>query len=78
MKTIGDALCVVMVSVAVSETGLVECCIADNNTVRYRDAHKEWMDGIRKSDKLWSVKHVRIAVPVPVSFEDMVDREDEA
>lgn len=64
-------LCEVVVSVAVSETGIADCCIADSNRVQQRQRHAEWMVAKRSSKTLWSIKTVRVNVPMPLTFEDM-------
>lgn len=64
-------LCEVVVSVAVSETGIADCCIADSNRVQQRQRHAEWVAEKRSSKTLWSVKNVRVNVPMPLTFEDI-------
>lgn len=64
-------MCKVSVSVAVSDTGITDCCIADSNWIQQQRKHKEWIDEKRTSKSFWSIKTVQINVPIPLTFEDM-------
>ena len=66
-------LCEVLVSVAVSDAGITECCIADSNWIQQQRKHKEWMDEKRTSKHFWSIKTVRVNIPMPLQFEDMTE-----
>lgn len=68
-------VCEVLVSVAISDAGITECCIADSTRVQQQRKHKEWMDEKRTSKNFWSIKTVRINVPMPLTFEDMTTNE---
>lgn len=71
LKEIESAMCEVMVSVAVSDSGVTECCIADSGCVQQQQKHREWMDKKRESKSLWGIKTFRVNVPIPLTFEDM-------
>ena len=66
-----DLMCEVLVSVAVSDGGLVDCCIADSHWIQQQRKHQAWMDEKRASKNFWSIKTVRVNVPMPLTFEDM-------
>ena len=63
----------VHVTTAVSESGRVECCIADTHWIQQQRKHDQFMDDIRADKQLWSVKTIRVNVPMPVQFEDIGD-----
>lgn len=60
----------VMISIAVSENGEVEMCEANSYLMKRQQAYKTWTEKLRASSQLWHLKTVRVAVPLPVSFED--------
>lgn len=64
----------VTLSVAVSENGDVKVCNAESNTLKLKLAHDKFMSELRADKLLWSVKTVRVQVPVPLSFEDLSDQ----
>lgn len=63
--------CEVLVSVAVSDSGVTECCIADSGWLQQQQKHKAWMEEKRESKSLWGIKTFRVNVPIPLTFEDM-------
>lgn len=65
------APCEILVSVAVSDAGTMDCCIAESPYIQQRNKHQQWMTEKRDSRLFWSIKTVKVAVPFPLSFEDM-------
>lgn len=63
----------VHVTIAVSESGMVECCIADTHWIQKQQKHAQFMADIRADKQLWTCKTIRVNVPMPVQFEDMRD-----
>lgn len=61
----------VLVTVAVSENGRVDCCIDDEYWVQQQEKHAAFMNTIRSDKQLWACKTVRVHVPIPIQFEDL-------
>ena len=61
----------VLVTVAVSESGRVDCCIADPHWIQQQQKHAAFMESIRSDKQLWTCKTVRVNVPVPIQFGDL-------
>lgn len=61
----------VTLSVAVSENGDVRVCNAERNILKIKLTHDKFMSELRADKLLWSVKTVRVQVPVPLSYEDL-------
>lgn len=59
----------VCVTIAVSEHGMVSCCVANSNWLTQQRVHDKFMQEIRASKALHTVKTVRVQVPMPVQFE---------
>lgn len=64
-------LCEVMVSIAVSDSGMTDCCIADSCYIQQQRKHKEWLDEKRANKQFWTVKTIRVNIPLPMQYEDM-------
>ena len=69
------AICEVLISIAVSESGRSECCIADDNWIQQKRKHQEFIDEKRNDKQFWHIKTVKVNVPMPISYEDMVGDE---
>jgi hypothetical protein len=61
----------VMLTVAISETGRVRCCLADSMWIADREAHTAFMKEIREDKFLWTVKTIKTAIRMPFSYEDI-------
>ena len=61
----------VVLAVAVSEHGEVRVSVAESNLMRLRAQHAQFMEDLRSSKTFWSVKTIRVEVPLPVSFVDL-------
>jgi len=61
----------VFVVVALSETGQVRVCSRDFNNVQETAAYRKFLDDLKAHRELWTVKSVKVNVPLPVQYEDM-------
>ncbi len=71
VSSFGTSVCEVLVDIAVSEAGTTDCRIAYSNWIQQQNEHKDWLQKKRSDERLWSVKTVRVHVPMPAQFEDM-------
>jgi hypothetical protein len=60
----------VRIAVAVCENGAVTTHIADSNLFTEQKSYKKWLEEIRTSKALWSVKIITTNVPYPIQQED--------
>lgn len=65
------AQCEVTVSIAVSDTGRVTCHVANSNWITEQRSYEAWLRELRESKLFWSIKTVKVHVPMPLQYEDM-------
>jgi len=66
----------VSVSVAISEHGASDCIIAGSNYVKDQTKYKDWLT-VKKTDNiLWSIKTVKVLIPLPITYEDMTGNKE--
>lgn len=68
----------ITIVVALSENGETDCHIADHTRVQKKKQFEDWMASKRNDTKLWHLKTIQAAVPMPVSFEDMTKEDSVA
>jgi hypothetical protein len=61
----------VKVTIAVSDSGNVECMIADDPHLLKQKQYCDWIQEKRVDSQLWHLKTIKVNVPYPVSYEDL-------
>lgn len=61
----------VHISVAVSDCGQVQCCIANSGYIKEQSAYKDWVESKRTDKAFWSIKTVKLNVPAAFQYEDL-------
>jgi len=62
----------VLMAVAVSSNGRTDCHIADSPYIQQKQGYEAWIaDKRNMKNTLWCIKHVKVNVPYPESYEDM-------